>query len=61
MLTKAFCLAKAAECEAAAARKRDAGLRYEWLHTAGEWRLTALLVTEDPTLRTAAPEGGGSA
>ena len=48
MLTKAFCLAKAAECEAVAARKLDQGLRYEWLHTAGEWRLTALILTEEP-------------
>ena len=48
MLTRAFCLAKAAECEAAAAQRRDEALRYEWLHTAGEWRVMAMIMADEP-------------
>jgi hypothetical protein len=43
MIDRAYCLAKAEECEADAARAADEKRRAEWLRMAQQWRIEAEL------------------
>ena len=51
MLSTAFCVAKAEECEDIAADKADERQRDEWLLMADDWVVAAMLGDEQPPSR----------